>query len=241
MGFRSRLRLLRSKNMIFNDRRDAGKRLAKRLQTLKEKNPVVLALPRGGVPVGLEIARALRAPLDLVLVRKVGAPLEQELAVGAVTDGKDPELVTNARLLAELAVSPEYLEEARMEAVREIERRRRLYLGDRPPVDLAGCTAIVTDDGVATGATMLAALRGIQRRNPIRILLAVPVAPELALELLHPEVDKTVCLQMPPHFRTVGEFYRTFPQLRDDEVIALLDQARAFAPPTKPPGNDEAP
>src|SRR4051812_13487541 len=186
---------------------------------LKEKNPVVLALPRGGVPVGLEIARALRAPLDLVLVRKVGAPLEQELAVGAVTDGKDPELVTNARLLAELDVSPEYLEVARMEAVREIERRR-LYLGDRPPVDLAGCTAIVTDDGVATGATMLAALRGIQRRNPIRILLAVPVASELALELLHPEVDKTVCLQTPAHFRTVGEFYRTFPQLRDDEVIA---------------------
>ncbi|MFL5257127.1 MAG: phosphoribosyltransferase [Rhodopila sp.] len=226
--------------MIFNDRRDAGRRLAKRLQTLKEKNPVVLALPRGGVPVGLEIARALRAPLDLVLVRKIGAPLEQELAVGVVIDGKDPELVTNARLLAELAVSSEYLEVARMEAVREIERRR-LYLGDRPPVDLAGCTAIVTDDGVATGATMLAALRGIQRRNPIRILLAVPVASELALELLHPEVDKTVCLQTPAHFRTVGEFYRTFPQLRDDEVIALLDQARAFAPPTKPRGNDEAP
>jgi putative phosphoribosyl transferase len=183
--------------MLFTDRQDAGRQLAERLLTLKEKKPVVLALPRGGVPVGFEIASTLRAPLDLVLVRKIGSPNDEELAVGAIADGDDPDLVTEPHLVADLDISPEYLEEGKSQALIEIERRRRVYLGDRRPVDVAGRTAIVVDDGVATGATMLAALRGIRRRNPARMVLAVPVAPKHALEQLCREVDETVCLHIP--------------------------------------------
>jgi putative phosphoribosyl transferase len=183
--------------VLIIDRQDAGRQLAERLLTLKEKKPVVLALPRGGIPVAFEIACALRAPLDLVLVRKIGSPNDEELAIGAIADGDDPELVTEPHLVADLDISPEYLKEGKSRALREIERRRRVYLGDRRPVDVAGRTAIVVDDGVATGATMLAALRGIRRRNPARMVLAVPVAPKHALEQLCREVDETVCLHIP--------------------------------------------
>jgi putative phosphoribosyl transferase len=219
--------------MQFNDRREAGRRLAQLLLPLKEKHPVVLALPRGGLPVGLEIARALMAPLDLVLVRKIGAPQQEELAIGAIADGKDPELVTDAELVAALDVSSEYLEEARSAALQEIERRRRVYFGDRQPLDIAGCTAIVVDDGIATGATMLAALRATRRRNPARLVLAVPVAPGDTLRRLRQEVDETVCLDTPADFFAVGQFYRQFPQLQDAEVIALLDEANATASSAK--------
>jgi putative phosphoribosyl transferase len=211
--------------MLFTDRRDAGRQLAQRLVALKDRNPVVLALPRGGVPVGFEIARVLGAPLDLVLVRKMGAPFAAELAIGAVADGEVPELVINAPLIADLDISPDYLEEAKSAALLEIERRRRVYLGDRLPVDVAGCTAIVVDDGLATGATMLAALRGIRRRNPARIVLAVPVAPKHVLKRLRREVDETVWLATPTDFMAVGEFYQNFPQLRDQEVTALLNRS----------------
>lgn len=214
--------------MLFTDRHEAGRRLAERLLALKDKNPVVLALPRGGVPVGFEIARALAAPLDLVLVRKIGAPFQEELAVGAIADGEHPELVTDPQLVAHLDISPEYLEEAKSAALEEIERRRRVYFGDRQPVEIAGRTAIVVDDGIATGATMLAALRATRRRRPARLVLAVPVAPRHTLKKLRQEVDETVCLDTPADFFAVGQFYRQFPQLRDEEVIALLDQARAF-------------
>ncbi|HEY1411774.1 MAG TPA: phosphoribosyltransferase, partial [Rhodopila sp.] len=129
--------------MLFTDRNDAGRQLAERLLAMQEPDPVVLALPRGGVPVGFEIARALKAPLDLILVRKIGAPLEEELAIGAVADGGDPELVSDTRLIAELDVPAAYLKEAKIAALREIERRRRVYRGDRPPVEIADRTAIV--------------------------------------------------------------------------------------------------
>jgi putative phosphoribosyl transferase len=214
--------------MLFTDRHEAGRRLAERLLALKDKNPVVLALPRGGVPVGFEIARALAAPLDLVLVRKIGAPFQEELAVGAIADGEHPELVTDPQLVAHLDISPEYLDEAKSAALEEIERRRRVYFGDRQPVEITGRTAIVVDDGIATGATMLAALRATRRRRPARLVLAVPVAPRHTLKKLRQEVDETVCLDTPADFFAVGQFYRQFPQLRDEEVIALLDQARAF-------------
>ena len=216
--------------MHFTDRHEAGKRLAERLLAFKDKNPVVLALPRGGVPVGFEIARALAAPLDLVLVRKIGAPFQEELAVGAIADGEHPELVTDPQLVAHLDESPEYLEEAKSKALQEIERSRRVYFGDRQPVEIAGRTAIVVDDGIATGATMLAALRVTRRRKPARLVLAVPVAPHHTLTKLQPEVDETVCLDTPADFFAVGQFYRHFPQLRDEEVTTLLDQARAFVP-----------
>jgi putative phosphoribosyl transferase len=163
--------------MLFTDRHEAGRRLAERLLRLKDKRPVVLALPRGGVPVGFEIARALAAPLDLVLVRKIGAPQQEELAVGAIADGEHLELVTDPQLVADLGIPPEYLEEAKSAALQEIERRRRIYFGDRRAVDVAGRTTIVVDDGIATGATMLAALRATRRRTPARLVLAVPGRP----------------------------------------------------------------
>ena len=216
--------------MRFIDRQDAGKQLVRLLLPLKEANPVVLALPRGGVPVAFEIARALAAPLDLVLARKIGAPFQNELAVGAVADGDHPEIVIDPRLIAVLNISPEYLEETKTAELQEIERRRRVYRGDRQPVDIAGRTAIIVDDGIATGATVLAALRATRRRRPDRIVLAVPVASKRTLKRLGREVDQTVCLNTPRSFAAVGGFYQRFPQLRDQEVVDLLDKARAFAP-----------
>jgi len=212
--------------MRFDDRQEAGQRLAERLLHLKARRPVVLALPRGGVSIGFEIARALAAPLDLVLVRKIGAPHQEELAVGAIADGGHPELVTDERLIAQLGVSRGYLETAKQAALEEIERRRRAYLGEHPPVDLHDRTAVVVDDGIATGATMLAALRATRRRQPAHLVLAVPVAPPDTLERMRREVDETVCLATPADFYAVGQFYHRFPQLEDAEVIALLQQAR---------------
>jgi putative phosphoribosyl transferase len=214
--------------MLFPDRTEAGRRLAERLRHFKDQRPVVLALPRGGVPVGFEIARELAAPLDLVLVRKIGAPYHEEFAIGAIADGDQPELVTDARVVADLGVTAEYLERTKATALAEIERRRRAWFGDRRPVEPAGRIAIVVDDGIATGATMLAALRATRRRNPARLVLAVPVAPPDTLKKLRREVDEIVCLEAPDDFMAVGQFYHAFPQLRDAEVIELLDQARAF-------------
>ena len=217
--------------MMFSDRHEAGRRLAERLTGLRNQHPVVLALPRGGVPVGFEIARALAAPLDLVLVRKIGVPQQEELAIGAIADGEHPELVSDPDLCRRLDVPPGYLETAKATALREIDRRRRAYLGDRAPMDLKGRAAIVVDDGIATGATMLAALRATRRRRPKQLVLAVPVAPSDTLEVLRHEVDQAVCLEMPSEFWAVGQFYDDFPQLQDEEVITLLDQARAFVAP----------
>lgn len=213
--------------MLFADRQDAGKQLARSLLTLKEKHPVVLALPRGGVAVGFEIASALRAPLDLILVRKIGAPSEEELAIGAIADGEVPELVTLPDIIAGLDVSAEYLVEAGAAALLELGRRRRVYPSDRRPVDIAGCTAIIVDDGIATGATMLAALRATSRRKPAKIVLAVPVASQDTLKELGREADMIVCLHTPRFFHSVGQFYRRFNQLQDKEVITLLNKSRA--------------
>ncbi len=216
--------------MMFTDRRDAGRRLAEMLVPRNYTDPVVLALPRGGVPVGLEIALALGAPLDLILVRKIGAPQQPELAVGAIADGDEPELVTDPQLIRHLDVSPDYLEEAQTAALREIERRRKAYYGDREPANIAGRTAIVVDDGIATGATMRAALHSVRRHKPARLVLAVPVAPGHTLAQLRHEVDEVVCLDTPRDFYAVGQFYHKFPQLRDDEVTTLLAQAHALKP-----------
>jgi putative phosphoribosyl transferase len=223
--------------MRFIDRQDAGKQLVRFLLPLKDANPVVLALPRGGVPVAFEIARVLAAPLDLVLAHKIGAPFQNELAVGAVADGDHPEIVTDPRLIAGLKISPEYLEQLKTAELQEIERRRRVYLGNRRPLDIAGRTAVIVDDGIATGATMLAALRATRRRRPDRIVLAVPVASKRILKRLGREVEQTVCLNTPSNFGAVGAFYQQFPQLRDQEVVDLLDKARAFTASTQPAGN----
>jgi putative phosphoribosyl transferase len=219
--------------MLFPDRAEAGRRLAQRLLKFKDKHPVVLALPRGGVPVGVEIARALAAPLDLVLVRKIGAPYQQELAIGAIADGEDAELFTDPRLIGHLDVPDEYLEQAKSAALKEIERRRRVWFGDRRPIDVAGRTAIVVDDGIATGATMEVALRATRRRRPAWLVLAVPVAPPDTIAKLQEEADETICLDTLKQFFAVGQFYRRFPQLEDHEVTALLGEARAFSSPVR--------
>lgn len=217
--------------MVFLDRAEAGRRLADRLLVFKDQHPVVLALPRGGVPIGFEVARVLDAPLDLVLVRKLGAPHHAELAIGAIADGDHPELVTGPELIAALAVTPEYLERAKTTALQEIARRRRVWLGNRPSVEVSGRTAIIVDDGIATGATMKVALRATRQRKPSRLVLAVPVAPPHSIEELGHEADDVVCLETPDNFFAVGQFYRRFPQLGDEDVADLLDRARSFASP----------
>ncbi len=199
--------------------------LGARLAALQLADPVVLALPRGGVPVALEVARALDAPLDLLLVRKIGVPWQPELAVAAVMDGAEPVVVVERHIQAETGVKQEYIEQRAKEELAEIERRRRTYLADRTPVPVAGRTAIVVDDGIATGTTMRAALKGLRRRNPARLVLAVPVAPPDTINELRQEVDDVVCLAQPSFFGAIGYFYRDFHQLSDDEVITLMRQA----------------
>ncbi len=213
--------------MLFADRQDAGRQLATELLRFKNQRPVVLALPRGGVPIGFEIASRLEAPLDVVLVRKIGHPLSPELAVGAVADGERPETVLDDRAIAELDVSRSYLDAEIKRQLDEIEHRRRLYFKGRQPVDIRDYTAIVVDDGIATGATMRAALRATRRRAPAKLVLAVPVAPPSVLAALRSDVDEIVCLLSQEDFGAVGFFYADFRQVEDDVVIDLLDRAAA--------------
>ena len=211
--------------MIFDNREDAGRRLAEQLTRFKGARPVVLALPRGGVPVGFEIAMELEAPLDVVLVRKIGAPGFEELAVGAVAEGTPLERVIDLEAITELGVPQDYLDREIGRQSREIERRRVLYRGERAPVAVRGCTAIVVDDGIATGATMRAGLRVVRRQGPARLVMAVPVAPPSTLESMRTEADEVVCLTAPESFAAVGLFYREFHQLADEEVTNLLARA----------------
>jgi putative phosphoribosyl transferase len=223
--------------MRFRDRTQAGRLLAAELRRFAGRDPVVLALPRGGVPVGFEIARALGAPLDLVLVRKIGAPLQPELAVAAVVDGEQMEIVVNEDVAASLQLPKGYVEQQAARQVEEIERRRRLYLGERERVAVEGRTALVVDDGIATGATVRASLRAVRRRKPGRLVLAVPVAPPEAVEALRHEVDEVVCLHTPDDLYAIGQFYDDFSQVEDDEVRELLERA---APPREKPASARA-
>jgi putative phosphoribosyl transferase len=226
--------------MQFIDRHDAGRRLAAVLGHFRTQQPVVLALPRGGVPVGFEIASALDAPLDVVLVRKIGAPGMSELAVGAIVDGEQLDEFIDRERVAELGVPQTYLDDEIRRQAAEIERRRRLYFKSRAPVSVAGCTALVVDDGIATGATMRAALRAVRRRGPATLVLAVPVGPASTVEALRPEVDEVVCLDTPDDFYAIGQFYAAFHQMSDEEVVALLDRAlrRPSAVPQPVTGDD---
>ncbi len=208
--------------MPFLDRADAGRKLARALASYKDQNPVVLALPRGGLPVGAEIAAALKAPLDIVLVRKIGVPYQPELAMGAVVDGDEPITVRNEDVISAAGVSEREFKAACSRELAEIERRRQLFLGQRSRAQIAGRTAIVTDDGVATGATARAALRAIRKRGPKKLVLAVPVAASDTIEELRSEVDALVCLEAPHRFGAVGAFYADFGQVQDEEVSAIL-------------------
>jgi putative phosphoribosyl transferase len=214
---------------LFRDRADAGRRLADALAHLRGDAPLVLALPRGGVPVGFEVAKGLDAPLDVLLVRKIGVPGHEELALGAVVDGADPQVVVNENVMLMASPPPGYLEQAKKRGLEEIERRRRAYRGERPPVALKDRVVIIVDDGIATGATVRAALRGIRQAGPARLVLAVPVAPADTVDELRRECDEVICLETPEPFYAVGIHYGDFGQTTDEEVINLLARAQQLA------------
>jgi putative phosphoribosyl transferase len=214
---------------MFQDRADAGRQLATRLLHLRDKHPVVLALPRGGVPVGFEIASALGAPMDLVLVRKIGVPWQPELAVAAVVDGEEPQTVKNLDIMLAIGLTDDFVEEQAKQQLKEIERRRRIYLGGRERVGVKGRTAILVDDGIATGATAGAAIDAVRRAAPAQLVLAVAVAPPETLETLRQKVDEIVCLSAPAYFGAISRFYSNFHQVGDEEVVDLLSQAAKFA------------
>ena len=209
----------------FRDRREAGRRLAERLLALQPVDPVVLGLPRGGVPVAAEIARALHAPLDVLLVRKLGAPHQPELAIGAVVAGDSTEVVLNEDIVAHLGLTPDDIAAETKRQLALIEQRNRIYRNVRQPQPVEGRTAIVVDDGAATGATLRAALKGVARQRPSRLIAAVPVASDYAVDLLAKEADAVVTLRVPRLFGSVGAFYRDFSEVSDDEVVALLGKA----------------
>jgi putative phosphoribosyl transferase len=213
--------------MKFADRSDAGRRLAGKLTHLKERQPVILALPRGGVAIGFEIAQALDAPLDVVLVRKIGVPWQPELAVGAVTDGATPETFIDRHLAATLDIPASYLQEETTRQLAEIERRREIYCAGRLRPQINDRTAIAVDDGIATGATMRVALQAIRRQGPAHLVLAVPVAPPDTLAALGTAADETVCLEVPIGLGAIGFYYRDFHQMTDAEVTDLLARAPA--------------
>jgi putative phosphoribosyl transferase len=214
----------------FKDRSDAGRQLAAALITREFPNPVVLALPRGGVPVAVEVAEALKAPLDLVMVRKLGVPSQPELAAGAVVNGEQPEIVVNEDIATHFGLTAKDMQALADVELQEIRRRRTLYLANRLPVALTGRTAIVIDDGIATGATMLAALRAIRRRAPALLVMAVPVAPRDSLMRLGDSADEVVCLETPDPFFAVGVHYDDFPQVPDEEVIRLMKTSQMSSP-----------
>ena len=216
--------------MPFTNRSDAGKQLAKALLSYKGRKPVVLALPRGGVPVGAEIATALDAPLDLILVRKIGVPSQPELAMGAVVDGAAPVTVRNEEVIRLCGIGEQEFAATRDEQLAEIERRRTKYIGDRPHPDVAGRTAIIVDDGIATGATIRAALQATRTRNPAKLVLAVPVAPSDTLVKLRSLADDVICLEKHRLFGAIGLYYRDFSQVSDNEVIDLLTRHPVKSP-----------
>lgn len=214
--------------MVFRDRIDAAERLAGALAEYRGRNPLVLAIPRGAVPMGRVIARRLEGELDVVLVRKLRAPFSPEFAVGAIDETGWAYVAPHAR---QAGADERYLDEEKAAQLATLRRRRASYTPHRPPIDPAGRVAIVIDDGLATGATMIAALHAVRARGPARLVCAVPVAPPDSVEAVRPYCDEVVCLDTPWDFGAVGRFYRDFDQVEDDEVIRLLDEAGGPAGP----------
>lgn len=215
----------------FRDRREAGQLLASATLHLKDTNPLVLALPRGGVPVGFEVAKALDAEFDVLLVRKIGAPGHEELGLGAIVDGANSRIVINDEIVRMTGATPAYLHAEVARQLAELERRRRAYRGKAMPVALKGRTVIVVDDGIATGGTVKAALQGVRLGSPARLILAVPVAPAECLAALRPLCDEVICLMCPSPFFSVGTHYLDFSQTSDEEVIHLLKAALRLTTP----------
>lgn len=216
---------------VYANRVEAGRELAaelrKRLARLPPAPVVVYGLPRGGVPVAAEVARALHAPLDLLIVRKVGAPGQPELAVGAVAEGEPPEVVLDEQSMAWTGTSASWVHERARIEVAELQRRSALYRAGRAAPPVQGATAVVVDDGAATGTTVRAAVQALRRRSPARIVLALPVAPTEVVQQLRPLVDEVLCLAEPVPFRAVGLHYGDFRQVSDEEVLRALQPAAA--------------
>src|SRR5919202_1218783 len=208
----------------FEDRGDAGRRLAGRLAPYREERPIVFALPRGGVPVGYEIASALEAPLDVCVARKLGAPGQPEFGIGAVSVGGVR--VLNEEAVRRLDIPEDYLEGITQRETAEVERRLRHFRGDRPEPEVRGRTVILVDDGLATGVTAWAAILALRRRAPRRLVLAVPVCASQTIETTRSEVDELICLKVPSDLMAIGFWYLNFEQVPDEEVIKLLKAAR---------------
>lgn len=208
--------------MPFKNRSEAGQKLGRALSNYKDQDPVILALPRGGVPVAAEVAAALDAPLDLILVRKIGVPFQPELAMGAVVDGGAPIIVRNEDVIQNAGIDETQFKAVCDSELAEIERRRQRYLGDRERFNVIGRTAIVIDDGIATGATMRAALRAIRVRNPKKLVLAVPVASSESTVAMREEADEVICLEDHELFGAISFYYGDFRQISDEEVIETL-------------------
>ena len=215
--------------MLFQDRHDAGQQLADALAPFRGQDCVVLALPRGGIPVAAEVATALDVPLDLMLVGTVAAPRQPELTIGAVVDGSPPTIVRDDEMISITGIREKQFKKLCADALSQLERRRQLYLARRQPERLTGRTVILVDDGVASGATMRAALQAARQRRPGLLVMAVPVAPPGTMENFHGKADRIVCLQMPAPFRNVGSYYENFERVSDAEVSSLLE-ARTPAP-----------
>ncbi|MBB2174815.1 phosphoribosyltransferase [Gluconacetobacter johannae] len=214
----------------FRDRQEAGHALAAVLLPYAASHPLVLALPRGGVPVAFEVAQALDADLDLLFVRKIGLPGHEEYGLGAVVDGAAPRIVLDRARVAEFGIGTPAIREIVQRQLGEIARQRRLYLKGRPAMPVAGRVVIVVDDGIATGGTMRAALQAVRGGQPARLILAVPVAPPDSIADLAGECDEIVCLMRPSPLYAVGAYYRDFEQVEDQEVIRLVAQAERPGP-----------
>ena len=209
---------------FFADRVDAGKRLASALADFAGKNGIVLAIPRGGVVVGYEIAKALNLPLDVIIPRKIGAPDNPELAIGAMTE--DGTTILDDNLITYMGVTQDYIREESERQKHEIERRLKLYRQDTPYPNLKGLEVILVDDGIATGSTMKAALASVKNRGASTVTVAVPVGPPSTIKELKKQADKVVCLYTPEYFSAIGQFYTDFTQTTDDEAIKLLKQSK---------------
>lgn len=208
---------------MFLNRTDAGRQLSEKLKKYEPENPIILALPRGGVPIGYEIARELKAPLDVFIVRKVGTPWNPELGIGAVAPGVE---IVDRESLQALRITDSEVQKIIKQEQQEVKRRQRLYRKDEAFPDISRKTVILVDDGIATGITTRAAIQAIKQLKPGKLILAVPVGPRETIKHLRTLVDDLVCLREPSDFYAVSAFYLSFPQVSDEEVISLLKEAK---------------